>query len=211
MVWNKYEQKGAHFISTSLGIVTAENIWFHTTENAINDYIDGLLDHIPIDELISNAVHWVKSASNLSLLFCWILAIYATPHQLLIGTIVFFIVCYYLRSALVAPSFNWLAKILNMDVLLIGGSLIVFSYLGIIGKYANLGISLAFYLLFKLELLRRGADSLYHKLNHDNISMNDRILKMLLVKYAIKYNIDVQDTSQYRETVMKLFRKKKSK
>jgi len=79
-----------------------------------------------------------------------------------------------------------------------------------VGKYANLAIGLTFYLLFKLGLFRRGADYLYDKLNRSGISINDRILKMLLVKYAIKHNIEVEDTRNYQETVMKLFRKKKS-
>jgi len=210
MVWSKYEQQGAQFISTSLGIVTAENIWFHTTEKAIDNYARGLLDHQPIEELIGNAVNWVKSSSNLSLLICLVLSLYVTPLQLIFGTSIFFVIWYYLRSALVAPSFNWLVKLINVDALLIGLSLLVLSYLGIVGKYANLGIGLMFYLLFKLGLLRRGADYLYHKLNHSGISLNDRILKMLLVKYAIKHNLEVEDARQYKETVMKLFRKKKT-
>jgi len=137
MVWSKYEQQGAQFISTSLGIVTADNIWFHTTENAINNYVRGVLDHQPLDQLIGNAVHWVKSASNLSLLICLGLSLYVTPPLLIFATVIFFAVWYYLRSAVVAPSFNWLVKIINIDALLIGLSLLVFSYLGIVGKYAT--------------------------------------------------------------------------
>lgn len=211
MVWSKYERRGSNFAVTSLGIVTSDNIWFHTTPEAIEDYADGLLDEYPMEELVPEARNWVKSCSSLSLLLYMIMGCLMPVNITLIATVLFFISWYFLRSAFATPTLKWVIKIVNAEVVLMGSTLIGLSYMGVSGQYTAFGIGVAVYLLFKLDLVRKFTDYLLRIINNSELSVNDKIFKMLITRHAIKRQIVTTDTKELRDHIMKLFEKRKSK
>jgi len=211
MVWSKYERRGSNFVVTSLGIVTSDNIWFHTTREAIEDYAEGLLDEYPLEELVPEARNWVKSCSNLSLLLYMAMGCFMPANVTVVATILFFLAWYYLRSLFAAPALKWVVKIVNTEVILMGSTLIALSYMGIMGRYTAFGIGVAVYLLFKLDLVRKFIDYLLRIFSSSPMSINDKIFKMLITRYAIKHHIVTADTGELRDHIMKLFEKRKSK
>ena len=211
MVWSKYERRGSNFVVTSLGIVTSDNIWFHTTREAIEDYADGLLDEYPLEKLVPEARDWVKSCSSLSLLLYMVLGCIMPVNFTVIATFLFFTGWYFLRIAFAAPLLKWVIKIVNSEVVLMGSSLIALSYMGMSGRYTAFGIGVVVYLLLKLDLIRKLTDYILRIFDSSALSINDKIFKMLLTRYAVKYHIVTADTKELRNHIMKLFEKRKSK
>jgi len=210
MVWEKYEKKGANFISTSIGIVTSDGIFFHVNEDAIENYAPGLLDKRALNDLVTEAVVWVKSASNLSLFFYLATALLLPVSLTVVLTLLFFSCWFYLRSAFVTPHLSGVMKIINADTMLIGSTLIGLSYLGMTENYGAFGMGILFYLIFKMDLIRRFIDYLMPKVTKNVLQFNDRIFRILITKYAIKFNISTDDTKQFKQQIMKLFQKRNS-
>jgi len=79
--------------------------------------------------------------------------------------------------------------------------------------YLALGFGVVFFFLFKLGLLRRLWDMFDKKKKSDRLPLNDRVLKMILVRLSMKEDIapgDIQKLENHvQEAVIKFNTKKK--
>lgn len=185
---NKFTSRSQNlYLETQLGIVTRTGDWFHTTSKHIEQFVPGLLEERSLDHLVEEAVAWVRSADSLALTILLVLLIYIHPVFAAVIAITFHFFWYRLKSGFVTIYMGKLLKMMNKDGYLLITSLVIISLLGMNGQYLAAGVGLVFFFLMKLGLLKRLWDKI-DKEEADKLSLNDRVFKMVLIKYAMHYN-----------------------
>jgi hypothetical protein len=126
-------------------------------------------------------------------------------------TLVFHLWWYFSKSAFVTVSLTPVLSFLNHEFvqLLIAG--VVLSLMGMNGMYLALAFGIVFFFLLKIGLMRRLWDVIDKKRKGDRLPLNDRTLKMLLVRYSIKENIAPGDVQRLEDHVQKAVIKFNSK
>lgn len=185
---SKFTSQPQHsFIETQLGIVTRTGDWFHTNSDYIEQFVPGLLKKRSLEHLVEEAVAWVRSADSLALTLLLVLMLFVHPVFAVILAIAFHFFWYRFKSGFVTVYLGKVLKLMNQDGYLLITSLIVISYLGMEGQYLAAGIGLIFFFLMKLGLLKQ----LWDNMDQDDdgrLTLNDRVFKMVLIKYAMHYN-----------------------
>jgi hypothetical protein len=145
----KHQPKVPHrlFAETKMGIVTRFGDWFHTTTDQIEEFVPGLLENIELVELIRAAQAWVKSADSLSMILLLCLLLLVDPIIAAIITLVFHGLWYLYKSSFVTVSLNTVMEFLYKDGTQLLLSLVVISYLGVVGQYSAAGMGLLFFFL----------------------------------------------------------------
>ena len=172
-----------------------------------------MLEKYSFKSLIRKSITWINSADSLGMLLYFCLAYLVSAWIAAVLTLVFHAWWYFSKSAFVSVSLTPALSLLNHEFvqLLVAG--FVLSFMGINGMYLALGFGILFFFLFKLGLVRRLWDTLDDKKQSDQLPLNDRVLKMLLVRLSIKENIapgDVQKLENHvQEAVIKFNTKKK--
>lgn len=191
------------FFETQLGIVTRTGDWFHITSEQIEDFVPGLLDKRPLDKLVEEGIAWVRSADSLSLTILLVLLLFIHPLLAATTAIAFHFFWYRLKSAVVTIYLGKVLKLLNSDGYLLITSLVIISALGMTGQYLAAGVGLVFFFFMKLGLLKR----LWDKLNkgiEKRLTLNDRVFKMILVKYGMHYNLQPSEIQQMEDKFVEL-------
>ena len=197
------KQRQNLYLETKLGIITQTGDWFHTTADHIRRFVPGLLKKRPLDQLVEEAVAWVRSADSLALTLLLILLMVIPPLFAVVIAVAFHFFWYRFKSGFVTIYTGKLLKFMNTDGYLLITSLIIISYLGLDGRYIAGGVGLAFFFLMKLGLLKGLWDKIdEHK--SDELSLNDRIFKMVLIKYAMHYNIAPTEVQNMEEKFKEL-------
>lgn len=198
------------FVETPLGIISASRNWYHTTSDAIEAFVPGLLKTYDLENIIHDAEAWVKSGDSLAFLLYIGLIYFVDPWICGIGVLVFHSFWYINKSAFVSPLFSGLLKILNHDAVLMAVAVGGLSYLGITGRYTAVIIGIVLFFLFKIGLWRWGIDYLHRRFSKSSFTLNDRLLKMLLVRLAIKNDIEVKEIDQMDKRMKELVFKRKN-
>lgn len=200
------------FVETRLGIVTRSGDWFHTTSDEIEEYVPGLLDQRPLDQLIETAQAWIESANGIALLLLMLLLILSV-NPLLSATIVLVVhwAWYHGKSGLVNLSMTSILKFMNTDAFMFVTALIVLSALGMEGEYLALGIGIIFFFLLKLNLLKKLWDYLDQRGSDKELLLNDRVLKMVIIKYAMYEDVAPTEIKRMEERFKELAFKRNTK
>lgn len=198
------------FLETQLGIVTRTGDWFHITSDQIEDFIPGLLDKRPLDNLVEEAIAWVRSADSLALTILLVLLLFVHPLLAAAIAIAFHFFWYRLKSAMVTIYLGKVLKFLNSDGYLLITSLVIISAVGMIGEYMAAGVGLVFFFLMKLGLLKRLWDKIDQGVDK-KLTLNDRVFKMILVKYGMHYNLNSSEVQQMEDKIVELATKREGK
>lgn len=191
------------FLETKLGIVTRTGDWFHTTSKHIKEFVPGLLEKRSLDLLVEEAIAWVRSADSLSLTLLLLLLLFIHPIFAAVIAIAFHFFWYRFKSGFVTIYLGKLLKFMNKDGYLLMTSLVIISLLGIDGQYLAAGIGLVFFFLMKLGLLKRLWDKI-DKDSENHLTLNDRVFKMILVRYAMFYNMAPAEVQTMEERFKEL-------
>ncbi|MDZ7715825.1 MAG: hypothetical protein U5J95_06385 [Balneolaceae bacterium] len=209
----KYTPRGNKelFLETKLGIVTRTGQWFHTTQEAIEEFAPGLLQEYDISTLIKDALAWVRSADSLSLTLLMILLFLVNPWLAALATLSFHWIWYNFKSSLVNRFFGKLFSYMNKDAYLLVIAFTGLSMMGIQEQYLALGIGVIFFFLLKIGLLNMLWDRL-SATNNQRLSLNDRVLKMVIIKYAIYEGIAPPSVQTMEDKMWQMtMRRKKGK
>jgi len=192
-----------NILETPYSTVTNSGHWFHATRDTIKDYVPGLMKIYSFESLIGKAVTWIDSADSISMLLFFGLAFLISPW--LAGTIslLFHFVWYHKKSAFVNLPLTPFLKLLNRDFLQLLVAAVVLSFMGIHGMYTALVIGIVLFFLYKIGLLRRLWDKLDKNSSGKKLPLNDRVLKMVLVRYSIYQNIPPEDVKKIDDHVQK--------
>lgn len=178
------------------GITTSNGNWYHINSEQIEEYAPGLLKEYPIERIIKEADAWVKSADGLSLFFYFFLVYLSVSAWLAtILAIGFFLIWFFNTSAFLNLASTPIIKLLITDgfvyitstVLLIG---IAFSQnlepFGISVDFNALWYGIILFFLFKVGLLRLLIKLFQSKSAKPSVTLPDRVLNMLLIRYGMK-------------------------
>lgn len=208
----KHEARGTDqlFMETRMGIVTRTGEWFHITSELIDQYVPGLLEKVSLHNLIKDARAWVRSSDSLALTLLLGLILYLNPWVAAIATLAFHWLWYNYKSALANRWLGSIFSMMNSDGYQMIIALIVLSMMGMWGQYLALGIGIAFFFILRLSLLNK----LWERLTSNKaMTLNDRMLKMLIVKYAMNENLapeEVQDMEEeLTDAALKIKNKRK--
>jgi len=195
------------YVETPLGIFTAQGSWFYTNSEQIEKFAPGLLQKISVKELINDAGMWVRSSDAVSV---WVLVagLQLLPgYAAAVASVVTLLLWHLTKSAFISKISTFALKILTWEPLVVLAAVASISYAGISQNYSGVGYGLLFFILFRFGWIRRGFDSFYERYS-GNISLNDRVMKMLIVQYAMQYSIPVTQLASMEEHIKSLMRKR---
>lgn len=174
-----------NILETPYSTVTSGGHWFHATRSTIREFVPGLMKIYPFEELISKALVWINSADSLAMLLYFVLAF--TTNFWIAATISFGFHAWWFfnKSAFVNILFTPLVRILNHDLLQLMVAAVALSFMGINEMYPSLIVGIVYFFLFKVGLLRRLWEKLSSNRTGQGLPLNDRVLKMILVRYSI--------------------------
>lgn len=202
-----------NIFESPVSTISSAGHWFFATRKTVEEYVPGILDKYSFESLIRKSIVWINSADSLAMFLYFALVYLINPWIAAAVALIFHVWWYFSKSAFVSISFTPVLTLLNHEFvqLLVAG--ILLSLMGINGMYLALGLGIIFFFLFKVGLLRRLWDRLDKKRSGDKLPLNDRVLKMVLVRYSIKENIaphEVQRLEDHvQEAVIKFNSKKK--
>jgi hypothetical protein len=200
---NRRSRSDNLFLETQLGIITRTGDWFHITSDQIEKFVPGLLDERPLDKLVEEAVAWVRSADSLALTILLVLLLFIHPIVAAAIAVAFHFFWYRSKSAFVTIYLGKVLKLLNSDGYLLITSLVIISAVGMNGQYLAAGIGLVFFFLMKLGLLKRLWDKIDEGVEK-KLSLNDRVFKMVLVKYGMYFNLPPTEVQQMEDKFVDL-------
>ena len=209
---NSRKSHSQNILETPVSTVTSGGHWFYATRDTINDYVPGLLDKYKFEDLIKKAVTWIDSADSLALILYFALAFLINPWIAGAIALVFHAVWYHKKSAFVNIVMTPMLTFFNYDFFQLLLAAVVLSYMGMSGMYTAVVIGIIFFFLFKVGLLRRGWDKLQDMNAKDKLPLNDRVLKMVLIRYSIYQNIppkEVEKLDQHVQEAVLEFNKKR--
>lgn len=184
------------------GITTSNGNWYHTTSEAIQQYIPGLLKKHEIGKIIKNADYWVGSSNGLSLILYLVLVLLGADAFLSAGiALFFFLFWYYNTSAFVTPVLNVVARLFHFDGFLYVATAASLIYLSMQGGLTATWVGLGLFFLFKVGLLKMLLTWLSSKRSAQKAARQDRILNMLLLRYGIKEGLYSGNIQSMQDTL----------
>ncbi|HKK46163.1 MAG TPA: hypothetical protein VJ964_11625 [Balneolaceae bacterium] len=198
------------YLETQMGIITRYGDWFHTTAKHIEVFVPGLLDKRSLDQLVEEANAWVRSADSLANTLLLVLLLFIHPVLAVAVAVAFHFFWYRTKSAFVTIFLGKVLKFLNTDGYLLVTSLIVLSLIGMGGHYLAAGIGLLFFFIMKLGLLKRLWDKIDEGVEKE-LSLNDRVFKMILVKYGIHYDLAPAEVQKMESKFQELATSRKNR
>lgn len=191
-------------LETPFATVSSGGHWFHATRETVREYVPGLMKSYSFEELISRAVTWIDSADSLSMLLYFILIPFLNVWVAALIVLLFHYFWYHQKSAFVVIYFTPLLSLFNRDFFQLLAAAVALSFLGIYGMYAATGIGIIYFFLFKLGLLRRLWDRIDLRKNADYaLPLNDRVLKMILIRYSLYENVPPPEIERMDRQVQK--------
>ncbi|MEX1063416.1 MAG: hypothetical protein WEC12_07420 [Balneolaceae bacterium] len=172
-------------LDSGFATVTSGGHWFHATRDVVEKSVPGLLERRDYEKLVMNAVTWIESTDSLSLVLYYILVFVLPAWIAAVITVSFYFWWYYYKSSLVNIRLTPVLKVLNHDAFQLGAAAVILSILGISGNYAGVLYGLIFFFLFKVGLLRLLLNRIEIKRSAEGLTLNDRVLKMVLVRSAL--------------------------
>lgn len=195
------------YVETPKGIFTANGHWFHTTRKKIEDYAPGLLKEQPLDTLVKDAETWLKSTDYLSLVLFMALAYSTNSYIAGFITLIFVPIWFYNKSAFVSYSVTKIFKIIEPDFVVFLVAVVVLSFKGIEGHYIGLIIGFIFFFFLKFGWFRLILEHLEQKKNKFP-SLNDRLFKMIILKYALNEGITLGEINNWEHDIRQFISKK---
>lgn len=194
-----FKKSKQFFVETKMGIVTRTGNWFHTNTEQIESFAPGLLDKVPLESLIKEAQAWVQSAGSLSLILLYGLLFWINPWLAAAITLLLHWLWYHYKSAFVIRSAGNYLRFLNSDALLFLVAFFSLTVLGYEQEYAATGIGIFFFFLMKPGFLKKGWEMLDNSTSTGGLTLNDRVLKMVITKHAMYEDVAPSDVEKMEE------------
>ena len=190
-----------NILETPYSTVTSGGHWFHATRDTVEEYVPGLLKKHSFESLISKAVIWIDSADSLAMLLYFGLAFLTETWLAAVIAFLFHYWWYHKKSAFVNIVFETPVRLLNSELLQVLVAAVALSYMGISGMYLAVTIGIIYFFLFKVSLLRRLWDKFDSGKKGEKLPLNDRVLKMVLVRYAVYEDIPPVEVEKLDEQI----------
>lgn len=207
------QSHNVQILETPYSTVTSGGHWFHATRETIREYVPNLLKKYSFEELIAKSVVWIDSADSLAMILYFLLAYIVDVWIAALAAFLFHYFWYHQKSAFVNTLFTPVLSFFNRDFFQLLLAAVILSFMGITGMYAAAVVGMFYFFLFKVGLLRRLWNWIETKREIKKLPLNDRVLKMVLIRYSLYENIPPPEIEKMDQQVQKaiLERNKKKK
>ncbi len=200
-------QPDSHFIETPRGIFTSAGNWFHITSEALEKYAPGLLKIHSLEKLIKQSEIWIRSADNIGIVLFMLLLYFSGLYPALLITLLFVPVWHINKSSVISIPLTSLLWVIDKEIVVVIVSMLVLSWMGITGEYASVFLGIIVFCVLKFGWFRFSVEWLYGKLIQGTLLLNDRVLKMIILKHAIRENIPVGEVDAMEKEILSLIGK----
>ncbi|HYX06594.1 MAG TPA: hypothetical protein VE912_07650 [Bacteroidales bacterium] len=197
------QDKKPYFVETPVGIFTMKGNWFHTSLDKIKQYAPGLTDIYSYEKLIKDSEVWCRSADPVTLIIFMGLTYFWNAYIGGIIALVFFFFWHFNKSAFISYHATRVMKLLDYEFVVIIITVAVLSIKGMNGAYIELIIGFVYFFFLKFGWLRSLVDKWYDS-RKKVVTLNDRVLKMIILQYALYEGIKVKDIENWESDIYDL-------
>ncbi len=199
----------SHFIETPRGVFTSAGNWFHITSKALEKYAPGLLEKHSLEKLVKKSEIWIRSADNIGITLFMLILNFQGLLPALFVTFFFVPVWHINKSSVVSIWLTAILTVLDKEIIVVLVSLLVLSWMGISEQYLSVFTGIVVFCVLKFGWFRFLVEWLYKKLFKGTLLLNDRVLKMLILKYALRDSIPVKEVDAMEKEILSLISKQK--
>ena len=197
------------YLETPRGLFTSAGNWFHITSKTLESYAPGLLEKRPLGWLVARAEVWIRSTDSLGIvLFMVLLYIYGWLLASLF-TMLFASMWHINKSSFVTVSLTSVLRFIDREFVLVAISVAALSWMGITERYGDVFMGIVVFCVLKFGWFRWLVEWLYTKLERGQLLLNDRVLKMLIVQYALRDDIHIREVNDMEREILKLVNQQK--
>jgi hypothetical protein len=198
------------YVETPAGIFTKNGNWYFMTSELIRRLSPEVLAHKSLDDIVKDSETWVRSSDSVAV-WVFIVLIQFIPVPLAFITAIGALYVWHLgKSALISKPATVTINILSNESLVLIASVASISYLGINELYSDLFISLLFFLVLRFGWLRKLFDTFFQN-RSKGMTLNDRVMKMVVVKTAITNRLEVPGLRTMEQEIIDAMTRNKSK
>lgn len=201
------EEQPTH-IDTPAGIFTTSGNWFHTSTKALQKYAPKLFERTTVKDVLKDAETWIRTTDGLTILFFFVLMLTTSIQFATVASLIFLPFWYINKSAFTYPGVTKILKTLDIEPVILAIAVGALSVLGINEQYYDLFIGFLVFFLFKFGWYRKLVDRLYHKWKKKSITLNDRLLRMIIIRYAQAEGENVAEVDKMEKDFLKLINQK---
>lgn len=198
------------FVETPAGIFTKNGNWYYMTSELIRKLSPEVLSNKSLDDIVKESETWVRSSDSVAV-WVFILLMHLVPVSLAFFTAIGVLYLWHLgKSALVSKPLTLVVQFLSTESVVLIAAVASISFLGVSGLYADLFFSLLFFLVLRFGWLRKLFDTFYQR-KSDSMTLNDRVMKMVVVKTAISNRLEVPGLRAMEQELIDAMTRNKSK
>lgn len=198
------------YVETPAGIFTRNGNWYYMTSELIRKLSPEVLVRKSLDEIVKDSEIWVRSSDSIAV-WTFILLIHFVPVSLAFFTAIGVLYLWHLgKSALINKPLTMVVQFLSTETVVLIASVASISYLGVSGLYSDLFLSLLFFLVLRFGWLRKLFDNFYQN-KSGSMTLNDRVMKMVVVKIAISNRLEVPGLRAMEQELIDAMTRNKSK
>ncbi|MEX0680275.1 MAG: hypothetical protein WD097_02765 [Balneolales bacterium] len=198
-----------HYIETPRGIFTSAGNWFHITSESLEKYAPGLLKKHTLARLIKKSEIWIRSADSLGI-FLFMILLYGQGLMFAALAVLIFVPLWHInKSNFLSLPLTSILAIIDNEIVLLLISVFVLSWMGITEQYESVIVGILIFCLLKFGWLRNSVEWLYSKMLKQTLLLNDRVLKMFILKYAVREDIPVYEVDDMEKEILSLVNRQK--
>lgn len=199
----------SHYIETPRGIFTSAGNWFHLTSEALERYAPGIMEKHSLEKLVKKSEVWIRSADNIGIIIFMSLLYFQDLYLALLITFFFVPLWHINKSTVVSLLLTGILTVIDKEIIVVLVSMVVLSWMGIGEQYLSVFVGIIVFCILKFGWFRFFIEWLYGKLFAGTLLLNDRVLKMMILKYAIKENIPVKEVDAMEKEILSLISRQK--
>jgi hypothetical protein len=206
-------KEAAGWVELPTGIFTADGIWFHTTESALREFAEPVVEDVGLGPLLIGAGTWYRSADTAAAIALAVLLLLVPAPLALLLTVVL-----YLLWSAQAPTFVFIPLVRLFSTLSKAGIqgvlyVVVVSWLGMGGEYVGVAIGLAGFVLLRWGLARKALtrDRGLEPMSGTQLPRQDRILRNLVLRHAFRLHVTLPSTAAYENRIIEIWQSRKRK
>lgn len=194
-----------HVVDTPTGLFSASGFWYRTSFASIDAFAPGLREKIDLHQTVKDTEVWIRSFESAGLWTFLVALFFIGAYPAALVAFLVSLLWYSARSAFIHPSATRFLKPFTVDGAVLLATVFVISLVGNTGRTLDAILGLAFFFVFRFGWLRMLLDRW-----HDSarpIAMNDRILRMMLLRLAMRHDIRIDAVHTMQSDLIEAFKK----
>lgn len=185
-------------LDTPYGMFTSNGLWFHVREDEVRRYASDVLNHVPLETLVTYAGRWVQSPQTLAIWLLPVLLVLLGPTPAAACTLGAYLGWKAFCPAVVSWKAMGVMRALNIPV--VQGLFYVFalSYLAVNDALGAVTVGLAGFVLLRWGLVRRATDPLVQWMWRGlyRLPVADQVLRAVIVRAARNYGTSLEQIDE---------------